>query len=453
MSLSVDEEPETISPPSDTQAQPSLESQTSLATLGAVAPTGQRSRKARMTALVSLLVLIAAVAAGYAYERLNKPRPTQTNATSPTKRPISKTASPSYYPSASASYPSVLVFQTSTTNTSSVITLTGPQGSKIAAITASPSDATYDASPPVQTVSSALITTNKADTSFAVLMPDGITQPVSSTLDSFLSDNLNAGTMITSGNSTLFGVSEQNLTEANLLSGKFSTLLTFSHARPLAAVGGINEQIVTTSRDGKIAYLFAQGVTVNGTVVSGVSLISLTIATDKFTVSALPAALYPGSATVSNNGEFVAYQATTNTEYATHIYDVSTGKDTTVPGISTLFATGDPGINFSPDNSYLAETKDSDSGPGSAFGTISYEDLRIISVASGTVVHQLAATNQNLQGYRWAGSHSLIYTTQVYNPENYDTEPMAVHSMDASTGSIFNFPQLGPLAAVLNYQP
>lgn len=419
---------------------------------------GSSQEKANKTALLFVVLVVALLGAGAAvvYQRFYKPN----SSIASNSKPLDKAVSPPI-----PTYGSALVFQSSATDTASSITIASPSGEKMSTIASKPTDATFnsanDSSFNLQQLQgSTLITSDKAATSnFDVLTWDGKTQPVASSLAPLFNGSdlsIDQNDVMTIGKTTLVGINSKGLLTADLLTGKTTYLLTFTSPANLGA-SGVNERLVTMSRDGKTVYLFVDGVTVNGQIVKNTSLATLDITTGKFTVTALPTGVDQAMATVSNNGKLLAYQKMSDNKgnWATHLFTFSTGKDVTLPGNSVLFpgGYGNLGISFSPDDAYLSEVKDSDSGPGSANGTTSTDDLRIISVAKNTVEQEAKGSSANIVGYGWAGEHSLIYISQPNSHgANYGTIPMLAHSMDATTGKVFDFPQLGELDAVLNYQ-
>jgi hypothetical protein len=416
--------------------------------------------------LVVLAVLVVGSGAALAYSHFHK---------SAKKTPVASTNSATKSSTNTATQPavtysSVLVFQPSSSTSSSTTAVLGLDGTKLASFSAKASDATYDGSGFSQANlelvgGSALITTDKSWSSFALVTADGKSTPIASSLNTLLAANAhpNSATSlsngITIGKNTLLALenssSDSKLVKINLSDGTTTNLFSLVSTKTNAGAGYTPVQLVTTSRDGTKAYLLTDSVTINSTAAPNNSLVTVDLTTGKFTIKSVPS-LDVSSAAVSKDGNWVAYiDIGANNGYAnatTHLVNVQTGKDTPVATEGLEVSDGAQALRFSNDGAYLSVV-----GSYAADTHKNGMEMQIISTATNAVVQKVDREgtqyeSDGIVGFDWASDHSFIYATNSSTTGNFNPDQEAVHSIDASTGKTFDFPASGQLLAVLNYQ-
>jgi len=419
-------------------------------------------KKAILLTVLAVIVVVSGAALAYShFHKSSKSTPVASTSTQSSTKPPAQPA---------ITYSSVLAFQPASDASSSTTSILGLDGSKIAGFSSSATDSTFDGSGFSQAnlelvEGSAIITTNKSWSSFALVMPDGKSTPVASSLNTLLAANAhpNSATSlsngITVGKNTLLALenssSDSKLVKINLTDGTTTNLFSVVSTKTSAGAGYTPVQLITTSRDGTTAYLLTDSVNVNSTAAPNNSLVTVDLATGKFIVKSVPS-LDVSSAAVSKDGKYVAYiDIGANNGYAnatTHIVNVQTGKDTPVTTEGLEVSDGAQALRFSSDGSYLSVV-----GSYAADTHKNGMELQIISTSSDTVVQQVDREgtqyeSDGIVGFGWASDHTMIYATNSSTTGNFNPDQEVVHSMDASTGKNFDFPASGELLAVLNYQ-
>lgn len=428
-----------------------------------VSPSTPPKRKGKKVLIVILVLIIVAGGAALAYLHFHKAKAAQPSTTSTQKTPATQ-------PPATPTFASALVFQPSVTSGNSRTTILNLDGSKTDSFSSTPSDATYNASGFSQENSlmvegSALLTSDKAYKTYAVVTHDGKSHPVAKSLIPLLSANTlpNSTTTlsdgITIGSNTLIALentpSNSKFVKINLTTGTVTNLFTAVSTAKQVSPGISPIQLITTSRDGTTAYFITDSVKVNSTVAPNVSLVTVKLSDGKFTVKEILNAV-SSSAAVSKDGKYVAYiSGSDNKGYdheTTHIYNVQTGKDVAVSSEGLSISAGGQDVRFSPDGAYL-----------SVVGTYAADTKRdgmamqIISVSTDTVVQQVNKEGtqyegDGITGFGWAGDHNMIYGVNKCDNGPCNPDQKTIHSMDASTGKTIDYPATGELVAVLNYQ-
>ena len=434
-----DQDPNQIDPIDNAGYQPPIVSQPEIVNSGQVPSPSQPPKPTRKKLITFILVIVVLVLVGgsvAAYIYLNKDSSTPSKETSKTPV-VTKAWSDSK---------SGLVFNSLS---GQPIAFLGSDGTESVKLAPSEKDYTYKILKGGER--SFLITSDKAESGFVILTPDGKTTPVASSLTSLLAGP--AGQMdhytipllspgITTGSSTLLATETlgddhtEKLLMIYLVSGKITTLITSVASSYL----GLN--LSTVSRDGNTAYLIAEGdAKINSTDASGKYLISVGLNGESYNVKALPSDLNPTNPVgfsnelyVSKDGNLIAYDA--SGEF--HIYNIQTGKNNTIstsgfskPNQSNLF-------EFSPDGLYgyvfsLEFDKE---------GSITKEYIQIISTATNSVVREIDSNSVGLHSiiaWGWAGEHTLLYENQTRLSADDSTVPNSFHSINALTGAVFDF--------------
>jgi hypothetical protein len=367
---------------------------------------------------------------------------------------------------------SVLVFQSNIGTQSVTTSLVGLDGTTRLSFLSDPSSATYYSSFFSQQrglliEGDRLLATNKAYTSLSLLLPDGskkavsdkLTYPLTTHERSSPSSRANPTHFLSYGivsGDELFAVDtdvkhgELDYVKINLITGATTTLLTAESTFIPQNGNPVFDELVpsTISQDGSVMYLLAVDANINTVEVSGESLVSLNLSTGKFTTKPLPQGDYYGAA-VSKDGNLVTYQTLVSSGLQNHIYNFSTGKDAILPGKGMGLTHNDPtNVSFSPDGAYLVE-----------IGGYKPATLQVFSAEKSALVRQVDFEARpkdyqiQMSGIGWTGDHTFVYTTNSSPSGDFNPEQADVHSIDASTGRIFDFPAgLGELESVLNYR-
>jgi len=429
----------------------------------------------RVTAAVAFgLAVVAVVVLFGGYRLLNLSQRPTTPVAPPSAIPASPTTGPTPVqstappqtptPTPSAARGSVLVFQQGASTGAWTTSIVGPDGVVRHTASANPDQATFTAAYAqynhVVIEAGALITTTKSWSAFDVLEPDGTVTPTAPSLAALLGGNAHANSpntlsdciMLDSG--TLLALeSSPNSTDVSFVKVDLSsgTITPLLKAHPNRQMLGSPLRPVALSRDRTKVFLFVLDATINSTTATGLSLVTLDLSTGEFTSKGLPTGIDPATAAVNDDGTAIGYEVSgVNNGYAswtTHLYNVQSGRDVTLAGEAI---SADAGIRFSPDGGYLYEA-----GHYAADTRKAGMALQIISTASNSIVRQvdLPGVQNLLDAFGWTGDHTIIYTTNSSSTGIYDPMMESTHSIDASTGTTFDYPKnLGELVGVINYQ-
>ncbi len=436
----------------------------------------KRGNKKKLLFGISVLVVLVALSSALAYLHFYKTRAKtipNVSATASTKK--AESSKQSTAPAKPApSYASALVFESANTTPKSETSIVGLDGTDVASYSSATTGSTYDPGDFSQSNlqmlgGSTFITSDKTFGSYSMVTSGGKSQPVAASLVPLLSANTRVNSpsalseSITIGTNQLIGLEtplnslNSKLVKINLTTGNITDLLSINFAAP--HTGYQPGELLATSRDGAIAYLLTNSAKLNSTTVPNTALVTVDLATGKFTTKQLPSS-FPTTnirdMAISNDGKLVAYtiygaSSGNYAKYVTHIYDVQTGKDTIVPTEGLVVSDGSFSMRFSPDNAYLSIV--GNYGPDMHKAGM---ELQIISMSTKNVIHQIDSQNaqQIITGYGWAGDHTMIYSTNSSSTGIYAPTQAKYYSLDASTGKTFIFPQSGTaqLVDILNYQ-
>ena len=364
---------------------------------------------------------------------------------------------------------SVLVFQ-SGDSINSKMSIANPDGKVEHEITSNANSSKYSLAGLGFIDGSSFLTNNQSMTDFSILSYDGSSSPINTKVNSYLKDSVvdfytkresshRIDSYVLVNKDTLIASVEEpilyKLISINLATGDISTLITTKAIINNHGFGYEPIHLKEVSADGNIVYLFSEDANINAADIPGNSLISYNISTKKYTTKTIPSnvAITPQNyGNVSKDGEHIAYQ-NNGDKVVNHIFNVGTGSDITSSDELSLENTPSD-FSFSPDSKYLATT-------GSPSGDIlnDLSEIQIVSVINGKVVQTInlpdtSGPDDNIAVAGWMGDHTLVYYSFKITPDiNTSGLSNSVHSVDAVTGKIFDYPSsLGSLLTVLNYK-